>query len=105
VKSTSITVPASRVIDGAKVKCVQKTCRIKKIEVRYNIGNKVYNGVGTAQLSIKPGKTVTVRTTMPERLYKKLKPGKVTGTVTISVTVTSENGTRVTSSVRTGLKR
>jgi hypothetical protein len=42
---------------------------------------------------------------MPSRLFNRLQVGKVSGTVTFVVTVTSNNGTRTTGSIRTGLRR
>jgi hypothetical protein len=93
------------VIRGARVRCVQGTCRIRKIEVRFNVRNKVFNGFGRGKRSIAKGKSVVLKTTMPKRLVRRLKVGRVSGTVTFVVTVSSSNGTRTTTGIRTGLRR
>ena len=102
---TNIRVPANRVIPGAKVRCVQGTCEITSIQVRFNVGNRVFNGIGRGPQTIAQGKTGVFKTTMPSRLYRKLRVGRVSGTVTFVITVTSSNGTRISDSIRTGLRR
>ena len=92
-------------IKVAKVKCVEGTCKIRKVQIRFNIRNRVFNGVGRFKRNIGTGKTRVIKTTMPKRLYKKLRRGKVSGTVTAAVTATSSNGTRNVENIRTGLKR
>ena len=89
----------------AKVKCVEGTCRIKKVQVRFNIGNKVFNGVGRFQKEISEGRTAIVKATIKKRLYGKLKRGTQSGTVTAAVTANSDNGSRNRQAIRTGLKR
>jgi hypothetical protein len=42
---------------------------------------------------------------MPIGLYRRLKRGRVAGTVTFVVTVTSTNGSRKQTNIRTGLTR
>ena len=96
-------VPASRRINLARVACRESTCRIRKIQVNYNIGNRTYNGVGVAPESIAEGDSATVKTTMPGWLVRKLKPGRLSGSVTAVITVTSASGGRLVGSVRTGL--
>lgn len=104
-RATTITVPAKRVINLAKVKCQDGTCTVRKLQVRYNIANKVYNGKGRVQRTIGTGKTAIVKATMPARLRKKLRKGVKSGTVTVVATVTSSNETRIVDSIRTGLRR
>jgi hypothetical protein len=99
-------VKKNRVIKIAKVKCVEGTCKIRKVQVRFNIRNRVFNGIARFNKSnIAAGKTRVIKTKMPRFLYRKLKRGKVSGTVTAGVRVSSNNGTRNAESIRTGLKR
>ena len=99
-------VKSNRVIKAAKVKCVDGTCRIRKVQVRFDIGSRIFNGVGRfSKKKIATGKTRVIRTTMKRRLYRKLKRGKLSGTVTAVVTATSSNGARNREEIRTGLKR
>jgi hypothetical protein len=69
------------------------------------IGNKVFNGIGRGPSRVNAGKTAILRTTMPIGLYRRLKRGRVAGTVTFVVTVTSTNGSRKQTNIRTGLTR
>ena len=104
--NTPVKVKNNRKIKVAKVKCVEGTCKIKKVQIRFNIGNKVFNGNATFQKKISTGKSVVVKTTMPKRLFRKLKKnGKVSGTVTANVTAKSDNGAINRQQIRTGLKR
>ena len=89
----------------AKVLCQDGTCTVRKIQVRYNLGNKVFNGQGRIQRTINQGRSAVVKTTMPAKLRKKLRKGVKSGAVTVVVTVTSSNGSRISESIRTGLKR
>jgi len=103
----SVRVPANRVLTGAKVRCLEGICTIRKIQVRFVVGNKVFNGVGRGPETVAAGRTAQLRVTMPIGLYGDLKRRRETsGTVTFIVTVTSSNGTRTLSSnIRTGLRR
>ena len=99
-------VKSNRVIKVARVKCVDGTCKIRKVQVRFNIGGRIFNGVGMfSKKEIATGKTRVTKTTMKRRLYRKLKSGKLSGTVTAVVTATSSNGARDREGIRTGLKR
>jgi hypothetical protein len=104
-KGTNIRVPRNRVLRGAKLKCPLGTCAIRQIRVRYVIGNKVYNGVGIGPKTVPQGKTVLLRSVMPRGLYRRLKKGKVSGTVTFIVVAKSSEGGRTVTAIRTGLKR
>ena len=97
--------PRNRVLTGAKVRCGTGTCRILKIQVRYVVNNRVFNGIGRGPNRVAQGRTVVLRSTMPVGLYRKLRRGRVSGTVTSIVTARSATGTRLTDSIRTGLKR
>jgi hypothetical protein len=103
-KATRIKVPGNRRINVARVRCPDGTCTIRRIQVRYNLGGGVFNGKGSSASTVPSGGSATVRSNMPAGLYRRLAGGR-TGTVTAVVTVTSSNGTRVTGSVRTGLRR
>ena len=102
---TPVRVRGNRVIKVAKVKCREGTCQIKKVQVRFNIANRVFNGVGRFQKKIGEGRFAIVKTTMKKRLCRKLKRGRVSGTVTAVVTANSSNGSRNRQAIRTGLKR
>jgi hypothetical protein len=104
VKASRIKVPGNRRINLARVRCPDGTCTIRKIQVRYRIAGGVFNGRGVSASTIPAGGSATVSTTMPVGLYRRL-AGRKQGTVNVVVTVTSSNGTRVTGSVRTGLRR
>jgi hypothetical protein len=98
-------VPTDRRIELARIRCVDGTCSVRRIQVRYNIGGRVLNGVGTAPSTIGEGRTGTVSSVMPADLYSRLRSDRVSGTVTVVATVSSSNGTLVNSFVRTGLRR
>ncbi len=104
--ATNVRVPRNRVLTGAKVKCLEGTCQIRNIQVRFVVRNKVFNGLGRGPATVAAGQTAPLKVTMPVGLYRELKTGsEVSGTVTFVVTVTSTNGTRTTGSIRTGLRR
>jgi hypothetical protein len=109
VRATSrsrIRVPASRVIRGAKVECVQGDCRIRKVSVRYKIGNRVFDGGARFQNQLTEGQSRVIQTTMASRLFRKLAANRAfSNNVTFVVTVTSSNGTRTLDYVRTRLLR
>ena len=61
-------------------------------------------GSRTSGRQIKQGNSTKIRTIVPAKIYRRLTKS-LSGTVTVVVTVKSTNGTLVTDSVRTGLKR
>jgi hypothetical protein len=96
----------NRAIDIARVKCVEGPCRIRRVKVRFNIRNRIFNGVGRfGSQKIAAGGSRVIRTTMKRRLYRKLKRGRLSGTVTAVVTATSGSGARNRQGIRTGLRR
>ncbi len=109
VRATSesrIRVPANRVIRGAKVEGVQGNCEIRKVQVRYKIGNRVFDGGARFQNKLMAGQSRVIETTMASRLIRKLATnGGSSNNVIFVVTVTSSNGTRTLDYVKTRLVR
>ena len=103
-KDTRIRVGSNRKIVVAKVKCPQGTCKIRKAPLRFDVRGLVLNGVANFRKKIKQGNSTKIRTIVPAKIYRRLTKS-LSGTVTVVVTVKSTNGTLVTDSVRTGLKR
>lgn len=103
--TTNVRVPGDRVLVGAKVKCIQRPCQIRKVQVRFVVRNKVFIGIGRAPDTVAAGQTAALRVTMPIVLYNELKRGRVSGTVSFMITAESSNGSRATDNIRTGLRR
>ncbi len=98
--------PGNRVLNGARVRYVDGTCQIQRIQVRFVVRNKVLNGIGQGPSTVAEGQTAPLRVTMPVGLYRELRRGgQTSGTVTFVVTATSSNGTSTTGAIRTGLTR
>jgi len=103
--TTNVRVPGDRVLVGAKVKCIQGPCQIRKIQVRFVVANRIFNGIGRGPDTVVAGQIATLRVTMPIGLHNVLMRGRVSGTVSFMITAKSSNGSRTTDNIRTGLRR
>ena len=101
--ATAVRVPANRVLKLARVDCQGGTCTVRNVRVRFEVGGETFSNTGRSRRKIQQGKSAIVRSTLPARLRKQLRKGVESGTVTVFVTVTSSNGSRISSSIRTGL--
>lgn len=102
-----VRVPKNRVFKALRVKCVDGDCQIKRAVPNLRIRGKAYNSTTIfPKKKIQAGQSAVVKVKFfNAKAWKRLKKGKKSGVVTVSVTVVSSNGMRTTEAMRFGLKR